>query len=152
MVSRLITDLHPQLQPLCHAHLDKCGQAGIDVRVVCTFRSSTEQDALFALGRTVKSYIGPWPPNRPLGSKVTNAKGGQSEHNYMAHGLPCALAYDVGVFVGGKYVADGESPLWKTAGSIGSKLGLNWYGAPGAIFHELPHFALMHSHEFMDDP
>jgi len=35
-----------------------------------TLRTDKEQDALFAIGRTIK------------GKKVTNAKGGRSYHNY----------------------------------------------------------------------
>lgn len=48
-------------------------------------RTWKEQDALYAQGRT-----------KP-GRKVTNAKGGQSNHNF-------GIALDFGVFKGGKYL------------------------------------------------
>ena len=42
---------------------------GIKLRIIQGFRTYAEQDALYAQGRTKK------------GKKVTNAKGGQSNHN-----------------------------------------------------------------------
>lgn len=141
MASRLMSDLHPLLKPLALEHMARCSQAHIDARVICTYRSNAEQDYLYTLGRTVKSHVGPWTAKRPLGAKVTNARAGQSEHNFMEYDLPAALAYDVGVFVFGKYVGDGKSPLWAEVGRLGMDVGLNWYGAPGAVFFELAHFA-----------
>lgn len=47
--------------------------------LTCTHRSNDEQNALFEIGRT-----------KP-GKKVTNAKGGESPHNFLP-----SLAYDIG--------------------------------------------------------
>ena len=49
---------------------------GVRLRLSYTFRTFEEQDKLYAQGRTIK------------GDKVTNAKGGQSIHNY-------GLAFDI---------------------------------------------------------
>ena len=49
---------------------------GVRLRLSYTFRTFEEQDKLYAQGRTTK------------GDKVTNAKGGQSIHNY-------GLAFDI---------------------------------------------------------
>ncbi len=50
--------------------------------ITCTYRSKDEQNVLFEQGRSVK------------GSKVTNAKGGESPHNYNK-----SAAFDI-AFVG----------------------------------------------------
>lgn len=149
MSSRDIYDLHPLLQPMATTFLTRCEAAGLDVRITCTYRSKTEQEMLYALGRTARSHVGPWDDKHPLGLIVTRARGGQSEHNFTLSGAPAALAFDIAVFVYGKPVWDGDSPLWQQAGSIAMALGLNWYGAPKAPFHELPHMAHPKSKEIM---
>ena len=49
------------------------------VKVICGTRTISEQNKLYAQGRTTK------------GSKVTNAKGGYSMHNF-------GIAFDIGIF------------------------------------------------------
>ena len=66
------------------------------------------------------------------GQIVTNARGGYSNHNF-------GLAFDVGVFDGGRYL--GESPLYKVVGALGRSLGLEWGGDWRSIQDE-PHFQL----------
>lgn len=51
----------------------------VTVKIICGTRTYAEQDALYAKGRTAP------------GSKVTNARGGYSLHNF-------AVAFDVGIF------------------------------------------------------
>jgi peptidoglycan LD-endopeptidase CwlK len=142
--SRRIEDLHPDLQARARAHIAACEEIwpgkDIDVFITCTYRSPDEQNALYALGRTVKSHVGPWSDSRPLGSVVTRARGGQSSHNYQINGKPAALAYDIAIIVHGKLLWDLRSPLWQKAGQVGMDLGLAWYGAPGSPFKEGPHF------------
>lgn len=144
MSSTRAEDLHAILQAAFKAHLAACAQewpAGdVIVRCTCTYRSAAEQDALWALGRTVKSYVGPWTDSRPLGSIVTRAHGGQSAHNFTLNGKPAALAYDLAIIFHGKAIWEAESPLWVRVGELGTQLGLNWYGAKDAPFHETPHF------------
>ena len=53
---------------------------GIDVRIISGTRSYQEQDALFRQGR----FGNPGP-------RVTNARGGQSRHNF-------GIAWDIGIF------------------------------------------------------
>ena len=82
---------------------------GLTVEVVQGLRTFAEQDALFAQGRSKKGQI------------VTNAKGGQSNHNY-------GLAVDLCPFVNGK-------PQWNDnagfllIGAEAAKVGLQWGGA-----------------------
>jgi peptidoglycan L-alanyl-D-glutamate endopeptidase CwlK len=95
--------VHPELKKRVSELLDNLSKKSLDVRVVQGLRTFAEQDALFA--------------KRP---KVTNARGGQSNHNY-------GLAVDLCPFKDGK-------PDWedtKTFNVIGveaKKLGLEWGG------------------------
>ena len=79
-----------------------------------------EQDELFAQGRT-----------KP-GKRVTNAKGGESNHNF-------GVAFDVGVFEGNAYLDD--SPAYDAVGAIGASIGLEW-GGHWISLVDKPHFQL----------
>ena len=59
---------------------------GIDVRIISGTRTYAQQDALYRQGRD--GHPGP---------VVTNAKGGQSNHNF-------GLAWDIGVFDYNQYI------------------------------------------------
>ncbi|MEO3954009.1 M15 family metallopeptidase [Chromobacterium piscinae] len=131
MASRRLEDLHPDLQPLAHSFLRRCTDAGLDVLIYCTYRSGAEQDQLYAQGR--KGNPGPI---------VTNARAGQSAHNFTIQNRPAARAFDAVPLVGGKPQWDQKHPHWQIMGRIGTELGLNWYGKPTAPFREFPHFEL----------
>lgn len=141
-MSRLLTDLHPEVRAMCDQFLTECEHAGLDVLITCTWRSNTEQDALYAQGRTKPGRI------------VTRAKGGQSSHNFMLNGVPASLAFDVVPLRHGKLIwgtsGDGvdqdptdddtdDLELWQRVGAIGKACGLKWYGDPTASFREYPH-------------
>lgn len=129
---------------MCEKFLDECEAAAIDVMIICTWRSNTEQDALYAQGRTKPGKI------------VTRAKGGQSSHNFMLNGVPASLAFDVVPLRNGKTLVWGvhgdgidndptdddtdDLELWQRVGVIGKHCGLKWYGDPNASFREYPHF------------
>jgi len=93
---------------------------GAEARIISGTRTYAEQDALFAKGRSIK------------GPRVTNARAGYSDHNF-------GVAWDIGIFVGGKYLE--ESPLYDLAGAIGRTLGLEW-GGDWKSFRDKPHFGL----------
>jgi len=123
MPSRDLYDLHPTVRAKATAHLMACEAKGIDLLVTCTYRSIDEQNALYAQGRTAP------------GKKVTNAKGGQSFHNYH-------LAYDVVPLRNGKPVwsTTGEDgKLWQRVGELGEGAGLEWAGR-WIKFREWAHF------------
>ncbi|MFG6605291.1 M15 family metallopeptidase [Sulfitobacter sp. 1A10445] len=80
--------------------------AGFPIRVTSTYRSHEEQARLYAQGRTTPGNI------------VTNAKPGESFHNY-------GVAFDV-VFREQGYDASPE--MWQSLGSVGKALGLEWGG------------------------
>lgn len=136
MASRKIEDLHPDLIPLCEQFLDDCSDAGVNALITCTYRSDEEQNALYAQGRTSKGKI------------VTNAKGGQSDHNYTINGSPKSKAFDIVPLVHGKCVWQESDTAWKQIIEVWKKqkpingYKLDWYGRPGAKFHEFCHFCL----------
>jgi len=129
MSSRDLNDLHPIIRAKCQAHIDACKAAGIDLLITCTYRTPAEQDALYAQGR---AHPGPI---------VTNAKAGQSMHQYR-------LAYDCVPLVNGKAVwnttgTDGQ--MWHKIGELGKAQGLEW-GEDWVGFHEMPHFQFTGGH------
>lgn len=65
-----LSKLHPKIKDAVTFALNACLAKGIEVRIVQGLRTFPEQDALYAQGRTTDGHI------------VTNAKGGQSPHNF----------------------------------------------------------------------
>ncbi|MEO6788087.1 MAG: M15 family metallopeptidase, partial [Chthoniobacteraceae bacterium] len=59
-------------------------------------------------------------------------KAGHSNHNF-------GIAFDIGVFKGGKYLP--ESPDYRKVGAIGAGIGLDW-GGNWKSFEDQPHFEL----------
>jgi len=116
--SRDIKDLHPKVQPKAEAFLAKCKAAGIDVLITSTYRDAESQNALYAQGRT-----------KP-GQKVTNAKAGQSWHNWRC-------AFDFVPIVNGKAQWD-DASLFQKCGEIAESCGLEWAGR-WKSFKELAH-------------
>ena len=122
--SRKLEDLHPVVESLARRHIASLEAVGIRTLVTSTFRDFAAQDALYAQGRT-----------KP-GKKVTNARGGQSWHNY-------GLAYDIYPMILGKPVWGTRSPsdrkLWDQVGLTGEAIGLEWSGR-WTKFPEMAHF------------
>jgi len=117
--SRSLDDLVPPAKQRAHAFIDAAKAKGIDLLVTSTYRDNESQAALFAQGRTTPGKV------------VTNAKPGQSWHNWR-----CAL--DVVPLVNGKAVWD-DNALWLQVGKIGKAAGLEWAG-DWTTFKEFPHF------------
>lgn len=116
--SRNINDLHPRVKSLCEQFIEKCKESGINVTITSTYRDNESQNDLYAQGRT-----------KP-GKRVTNAKGGQSIHNYK-------LAFDFVPVTNGKAIWNDEA-LWNKCGAIGQSLGLEW-GGSWKTFKDKPH-------------
>jgi peptidoglycan L-alanyl-D-glutamate endopeptidase CwlK len=104
-----IHSLLPKMQALARQLLQKLDRAGFRVRILSGTRSYAEQDRIYAQGRT-----------KP-GLKVTNAKPGQSNHQF-------GIAVDLGLFgADGTYLTS-EEP-YSRAGAIGRTIpGLEWGG------------------------
>lgn len=113
MSSRAISDLAPEMQVKAKAFLSKCAEKNLNVIVICTYRSSDEQNKLYAQGREYEGKI------------VTNAKGGESPHNTTKPaGSPASLAFDFCPLWAGKCVWDAGDPLWERCIAIARGLGL----------------------------
>ncbi|MCX8131023.1 MAG: M15 family metallopeptidase [Clostridia bacterium] len=128
-MTRDLNKLHPYVKYLCERLITECKKQGISIVVTGTLRTKEEQDALYAQGRT-----------KP-GPRVTNAKGGQSIHNF-------GLAFDIAVLN-----KDGKTINWSSAadtdkdgkkdyyevGAIGKSIGLTW-GGDFRTIKDLLHF------------
>ncbi|TXH46593.1 MAG: peptidase M15 [Desulfurellales bacterium] len=116
--SRSINDLHPRVAALAVQFISKCKAAGIDVLITSTYRDAESQAALYAQGRTAP------------GKKVTNAKPGQSFHNWR-------VAFDFVPLLNGKAQWN-DVRSFTRCGEIAESLGLEWAGR-WKSFKELAH-------------
>jgi peptidoglycan L-alanyl-D-glutamate endopeptidase CwlK len=123
--------LHPSIREEMKIIIDECNKVltgRSQVRVSEGLRTFKEQDDLYAIGRT-----------KP-GKKVTNAKGGQSVHNY-------GFAVDIVLIIDGKVASwdthkdwDGDKVSdWDECVKIFAKYGWSW-GGNWTSFKDMPHF------------
>ena len=118
--SRSLDDLIPPAKERVERFLSLCKDNDIDLLVTSTYRDNESQQALYEQGRTT------------AGKVVTNAKAGDSWHNWR-----CAV--DVVPMVNGKPNWDGLHPVWDQIGKLGEQAGLEWAGR-WRSFKELAHF------------
>ncbi len=120
---KLIAGLHPILQPLCRAHLAGMDRAGHPCAIKEGMRTFEYQARLYAKGRTAP------------GKKVTNAKAGQSNHNY-------GCAYDI-VPIELLPTKDWSpaSPIWRIVQERGSAI-IGLMSLYEVMGWDLPHFQL----------
>lgn len=115
-----IQTLHPAVRDKAREFISLAEKEGINLRVTSALRTWDEQAALYAQGRTSP------------GSIVTNAKPGESFHNY-------GTAFDVVPIVNGS--ADWDSKEWNRIGILGKSLGFKWGGDFTSI-NDRPHFEM----------
>ena len=118
--SRRIEDLHPDLQVQARRFIADAAAEGIDVLIYCTLRDFASQAELYAQGRTTKGAI------------VTNARPGESAHNYGA-------AWDCVPLKNGKAMWS-DRDTYAKLGRIGEALGLEWAGRWTGKLRETAHF------------
>lgn len=109
--------LKPKVRRLARELQQACTRDGFLIMISHGFRSFAEQDALYAKGRTEPGQV------------VSNARGGESFHNY-------GVAFDI------RPVASSDAErekLRRRAGPLGEALGLSW-GGRWETFQDLPHF------------
>lgn len=97
--------LMPEFATKIRLLVERVSKRGYQVEITQGLRTFAEQDALYAQGRTRK------------GPKVTNAKSGQSLHNY-------GLAADFALMKGSKYVWPDPHPVWQVIAEEAKTLGL----------------------------
>jgi len=116
--SRSLSDLNPKVAAMCSEFINRCKAQHIDILITSTYRDAESQNALYAQGRTAP------------GKKVTNAKGGQSFHNWK-------VAFDFCPLVNGKPNWN-DVALYTKCGEIAEGVGLEWAGR-WKTFKELAH-------------
>jgi peptidoglycan L-alanyl-D-glutamate endopeptidase CwlK len=116
--SRKLEDLLPVVQAKVSQFVHACAKEGIDILITSTYRDNESQDALYAQGRTTHGRV------------VTNAKAGESFHNYR-----CAA--DFAPVKNGK-IDWNDTDLFHRCGLIAESVGLEWAGR-WVRFHELAH-------------
>lgn len=111
MSSRGLDDLDARFRPFVDSFVAACAAQALDVLIYCTYRDNVEQDQLYAHGRTVP------------GGVLTDAKGGESPHNYR-------LAFDACPLIGGKplWAEPLSGPHWRLYGQIAVDCGMEWGG------------------------
>lgn len=119
MSSRSLLDLVPPVCKKAEDFLSACKSAGIDVLIYCTYRSPEEQNELYKIGRSLPGKI------------VTNARGGQSWHNFHA-------AFDFVPMVNGK-PQWADKKLYAKCGAIAESLDLEWAGRWTGSLKETAH-------------
>lgn len=126
-----IKKLHPSVVDEVTQIINECDIAlsgKAKIRITQGLRSFKEQNDLYAIGRT-----------KP-GKKVTNAKGGQSVHNY-------GFAVDICLVIDGKVASwdtakdwdNDDIADWYECVKIFAKHGWDW-GGNWKKFKDLPHF------------
>lgn len=123
--SRDLKELLPEVRIIADLFLSRTQNLGIDLLVTSTYRDFAAQAALYARGRSIP------------GRRVTNAKPGQSWHNWRR-------AFDIVPMRYGKPVwstAGADGRLWARIGEIGESCGLEWAGR-WTRFREYPHFQI----------
>lgn len=148
MASRDLKYLHREMIPKVQSWLHLCEQNGIHILVTCTYRSPDEQAALHAQGRSALFLVNELrkrvalPPITETANqkKVTNAKPGDSAHNFeLSDGTPASTAVDFVPLIGGKPEWDADSPLWEKCGELAEQCGLEWSGRWKGSLREQAH-------------
>ena len=123
-------ELHPEVRAGSEKLVKEAGKRGIRVIITHGFRSIEEQDRLYARGREEKGKI------------VTNARGGESLHNY---GLAVDFAlldkqgdplWDM------EYDGNGNGkPDWRETAELAKEIGFEW-GGDWQGFKDYPHLQM----------
>jgi peptidoglycan L-alanyl-D-glutamate endopeptidase CwlK len=117
-----LQQLHPALASAVRAVVADLAARGIVVEVVQGLRTYKEQDELYAKGRTKPGPI------------VTQARGGQSNHNF-------GLAVDLCPFTNDKPDWNAPMAVWAAIGAAAEAHGLEW-GGQWKKFLDKPHVQL----------
>lgn len=120
-MSRDINLLHPEVKALIPKFLDECNKKGLAVKITDTVRTKSEQDSLYAQGRTKPGNI------------VTNVKYPYSNHNW-------GMAFDF-CRNDGKGAYNNSDNWFAKVGAVAVSLGFEW-GGNWKGFPDNPHIEL----------
>jgi RHS repeat-associated protein len=122
VTDKRINQLDPRVQqPATNFVNDTQDWMGVKLRVNEGYRSIEDQDKLYAQGRSAP------------GNVVTNAKGGQSYHNY-------GKAIDVVIVNNGQ--PDWSQPITPEIAQYAKQQGFQWGGDWNTSFKDYPHFQM----------
>ncbi len=121
------SNLLPAVAKAAFAVVKEMEMLGHPIRITEGYRSTERQNELYAQGRTTPGKI------------VTNAKGGESLHNY-------GCAVDI-FFLKEGYNA--SEALWQTLGAVGKKHGFEW-GGDWKKFTDKPHLQMTKGYSLKD--
>ena len=116
--SRDLAKLRPRTAAKAQVMQNACKDAGLPILIYSTLRDAEAQDAEYAKGRSLPGKV------------VTNAKGGDSFHQY-------GVAFDFVPLVGG-VPAWNDLIRYEACAAIGKKLDLEW-GGDFKSFPDRPH-------------
>jgi peptidoglycan LD-endopeptidase CwlK len=126
----LPTELHPVVKARSDQLVQQAAKKGIVILITDSFRSVEEQNTIYEQGRTTEGNI------------VTNAKGGESYHNY---GLAIDFALETpsgNVIWDRQYDGNQNGKAdWSEVVKIGKSLGFEW-GGDWKDFKDYPHFQM----------
>lgn len=116
-MSRNTEDLHPEIRWRAKEIAARTADLKIPILIYFTLRTFAEQQVLYDQGRSLPGHI------------VTNAKAGESYHNY-------GLAFDFAILEPNQEIAwntgvdinDNKIPDYREVGELGEDLGLQWGG------------------------
>jgi peptidoglycan L-alanyl-D-glutamate endopeptidase CwlK len=127
---RNIETLLPAAQKFARTFMSAVKGLPNECRIISGTRTYAEQDQLFAIGRTIRKNE----------KKVTNARGGESNHNF-------SIAWDIGLFTpAGKYLTGDTKSEQKAYADVAKLVkqqipGLEW-GGDWDSFEDPPHYQL----------
>jgi peptidoglycan L-alanyl-D-glutamate endopeptidase CwlK len=119
---QLIELLHPNVRQTANSAYTLAVQetpANVHPYISETLRTFVRSDYLYQLGRTIVNPDGK-SKSKPLGNRVSNARAGQSYHNY-------GLALDYGILINGK-ISWKVDKYWLLVASIFMDHGFDWGG------------------------
>lgn len=125
-----ISLLLPKVQEMTNHFISVCKDRGYTVIITSTLRTEKEQNALYAQGRTTP------------GDVVTNAKFGDSLHNY-------GVAIDFAPVDNNGNIPWSNKALFTTIGEIGESCGFEW-GGRWVSFLDLPHLQYTAGYSLQD--
>ncbi|WP_028777312.1 M15 family metallopeptidase [Shimazuella kribbensis] len=126
-----VQHLHPKVQSAMEQLIRKAQRKGISIRITEGFRSFDQQDQLYSQGR------------KKPGPIVTNAKGGQSYHNYglaidfaLYDEKTHQLSWDIKKDGNKNGISDWQEVVYEA-----KKLGFSW-GGDWEQFKDYPHLEM----------
>ncbi|WP_396953756.1 M15 family metallopeptidase [Neobacillus mesonae] len=123
-------NLHPVVEERSGQFIKQAADKGITVVITDGFRSSEDQDRLYEKGRTASGNI------------VTNAKGGQSYHNFGL-AVDFALKTPSGNIIWDRQYDGNKNGIadWTEVVEMAKALGFEW-GGDWAQFKDYPHLQM----------